>query len=342
MIFPLLSGFLSYRRAPITWLLFILNASVLLWGWSFAWTVNDRLDDLMNDEFFLQTQGHVYENYLKERATLTPDVVRELASSGASDNQHFRLMGHLAFRDDEFIQEAPSEHLFSDEVAVKHWKSQLLQIGELESVHPSFLFGVSKDPVNFRQWITYIFSHTSGWHFFGNMLFLLIFGAALEEVIGGLGLMVVFVMTGVFAAGFFLFVNGPTTAPLIGASGAISGVMAMYSVLCWNRPTRYVYWYFLPTRDSMGFVFLPAWTILVLWLLGDLAGQLGNLEVMGGVAHAAHLGGDVAGAISGALVMLMWKRSAPHRLRFKDGFTHEMWRLYPFFNWYHSRFRTLK
>jgi membrane associated rhomboid family serine protease len=289
----------------------------------------------------LETQGHIYENYLKEEDSGGSDVVRELASSGATDPQHYRLLGHLAFRDDDFLKTAPKQPQFNDVVAVKHWKSQLLEIGELEEVHPSFLFGVSKDPTNFSHWVTYIFSHTSGWHFFGNMIFLLIFGCALEEVIGGLGLLVVFVLTGIFAAGFFLLVNGPTTAPLVGASGAISGIMAMYSVLCWRRPTRYVYWYFLPTRDSMGFIFLPAWTILALWLLGDLAGLLGNLDVMGGVAHAAHLGGDLSGAVCGALVMWMWQRWAPERLQFKEVFTHEMWRLYPFFTWYQGRSRRM-
>jgi len=336
MIFPILRGFLSYHKAPITWAIFALNATVLVWGWNFGWSVNDQLDDLMSDDFFLETQGHVYENYLKDQDGGAPTVVRELASSGATDTQHFRLLGHLAFRDEEFLSKAPSEKLYNDVVATKHWTKQLNLIGQLEEVHPSFLFGVSKDPSNFSHWITYIFSHTNGWHFFGNMIFLLIFGAALEEVIGGLGLLVVFVMTGIFAAGFFLWINGPTTAPLIGASGAISGLMAMYSVLCWNRPTRYVYWYFLPTRESMGFIFLPAWTILALWLLGDLAGLLGNLDVMGGVAHAAHLGGDLSGAICGAVVMLMWKWTAPNRLRFKEVFTNEMWKLYPFFNWYRA------
>jgi membrane associated rhomboid family serine protease len=339
MIFPILRGFLSYHHAPITWAIFALNAAVLVWGWNFGGSVNDKLDDMMTDEFFLETQGHVYENYLKERATLTPDVVRELAGSGASDAQHFRLLGHLAFRDEEFLSEAPKEKLYSDVVAMKRWKRQLNQIGLLEDVHPSFLFGVSKDPSAFRNWISYIFAHTSGWHFFGNMLFLLIFGAALEEVIGGLALLVIFILTGVFAAGFFLLVNGPTTAPLIGASGAISGVMAMYSVLCWNRPTRFVYWYFLPTRESMGFIFLPAWTILAVWMLGDLAGYFGNLDIMGGVAHAAHIGGDIAGAICGVVVILLWQWTAPHRLQFKEKFTNEPWRLYPFFQWYHVNSR---
>lgn len=335
MIFPLLRGVLSLRQAPVTWLLIAINAAVMLWGWSVAWKENDRLDNLMSDDFFLETQGHVYENYLRLRDDAAPDVVRELASSGNGDVHHFRLMGHMAFRDQTFLEEGSKENLFKDEVAVRHWRRQLKEIGDLEEVHPSFLLGVSTDPTNFRQWVTYIFSHTSGWHFLGNMVFLLIFGAALEEIIGGLGLMVVFVTTGVFAAGFFLWISGPTTAPLIGASGAISGVMAMYCVLRWNRPVRFLYWLLIPTRESLGVMFLPAWTILAIWALGDLAGYFGNLDIMGGVAHAAHIGGDIAGLVAGLVLVQLWKwrnHTVTDDATIKPGV--QSWRLYPMFQFH--------
>jgi membrane associated rhomboid family serine protease len=302
MIFPLLRGFLSFSKAPITWVLFALNGFVMLWGWSVAWNSNDKLDALMGDEFFLETQGHVYENYLKERDGFVPEIVREMASAGPSDVHHFRMLGHFAFRDQEFIKDAPAQMLFNDEVAVKNWKKKLLEIQDLEDAHPSYLLGISTDPNNFAQWLTYIFSHSSGWHFFGNMIFLLIFGAALEQIIGGLGLLVVFLLTGIFAGGFFLLICGTTTAPLIGASGAISGIMAMYCVLAWNKPIRFLYWLMIPTRESMGFIYLPAWTMLFLWFIGDIAGYLGTIDVMGGVAHAAHMGGDISGAICGVII----------------------------------------
>ena len=82
---------------------------ILVWGWTVAWNVNDKLDDLMSDEFYLETQGRF------TRVTLSKDgpfnyseVVRELASSGASDVHHYRLLGHLAFRDERFFFEGSS------------------------------------------------------------------------------------------------------------------------------------------------------------------------------------------------------------------------------------------
>ena len=121
---------------------------------------------------------------------------------------------------------------------------------------------------------------------------------------------------------------GATTAPLIGASGAISGIMSMFCILSWKKPVRFLYWLLLPTRESMGLIYLPAWTVLVLWLVGDLAGYLGNLDLMGGIAHAAHLGGDIAGAICGAILVLLWRNHAP----LKTISNVETWKLYPFFH----------
>src|SRR6185312_3977421 len=165
--------------------------------------------------------------------------------------------------------------------------------------HPSFMLGLNAEDNSFTSWISYIFVH-SGWvHFFGNMVFLLIFGAMLEIQIGGLGMLVVFVLSGTVAAGTFALMTGVTSSPLVGASGAISGVMTLYCVLNWSKPTRFFYWFFLPLRGFMGMVYLPAWVAILLWGANDLAGYLGTVPELGGVAHTAHLGGEGAGILVG-------------------------------------------
>jgi membrane associated rhomboid family serine protease len=332
MIFPFLKGFLSFRRAPITWTLIALNALVMLWGWSVSWDATDKLDALMSDDYFVEVQGRIYDRYLKEGRMADSEVVRELANVDDADRHRVRILGHLAFRDDDFFKQAMKESFTADTVALDKWRSQVKQIEMIEGTHPSYLLGISMDATDYVQWITYIFSHTSGWHYFGNMIFLLLFGAALEEAAGGLALLVIFTLTGVFAAGFFLLLCGPSPAPLIGASGAISGVMAMFCVLNWNKPCRFVYWLFLPTREGMGFIYFPAWVGFVVFVSSDIAGFFGNLDVLGGVAHAAHLGGDIAGVIAGIAVLASRKFSGSRSL--PEGRAPEMWKLYPFFNLY--------
>src|SRR5262249_26631854 len=143
--------------------------------------------------------------------------------------------------------------------------------------HPSFTLGLNAEDTSLSKWVSYIFVHSGALHLIGNMLFLVIFGAALERQIGGLGLMVNFVLSGVMAAGTFALMTGVTSSPLVGASGAVSGVMALYCFLNWNRAERFFYWFFLPFRGFMGFVFLPAWVAFTIWAINDLSGYLGNL-----------------------------------------------------------------
>lgn len=330
MIFPILNGILNLRRTPVTWCLVLLNAFVMLWGWSTAWTTSQRLDKLMTDDYFVETQGYIYDRFLQDGHGTEAAVVRELASNNDNDRHRIRLLGHLAFRDQAFQNQPLELATFADDVALDHWLKTTREIQLLEGKHPSFLMGISTDTEDYTQWLTYIFSHSSGWHFAGNMVFLILFGGALELLIGGLGLMMIFVATGIFAAGFFLWVCGPSTAPLIGASGAISGIMAMFCVLNWNRPCKFVYWLMIPTREAIGFIYLPAWIGLALWVSADVAGYYGNLEILGGVAHAAHLGGDLAGAVAGLVVLSLrrfWKMPALENASPAPA----TWKLYPFF-----------
>jgi membrane associated rhomboid family serine protease len=68
---------------------------------------------------------------------------------------------------------------------------------------------------------------------------------------------------------------------------------------------------FLPLRGFMGFVYLPAWVALVLWAVGDVAGYLGTLPELGGIAHTAHLGGEAAGLLVGLILWSLRRRRAP-------------------------------
>src|ERR1019366_4294888 len=94
---------------------------------------------------------------------------------------------------------------------------------------------------------------------------------------------------------------------LIGASGAISGLMAFFSVLLWTKNVRYAYFLFVPRREFAGVVNLPAWITLVLWVLSDLAGHWSTPTELGGVAYSAHLGGELSGVVA-ALAFIAYRK----------------------------------
>lgn len=141
--------------------------------------------------------------------------------------------------------------------------------------------------------LTSMFLHGSWMHLIGNLWFLWIFGNNVEDAMGRLRFLVFYPLTGLAAAGAQVALTPASPVPMVGASGAISGVMGAYLLL---YPKVRV-WTLVP----LGFFFtsfaLPAWTMLVYWLLLQFLSGVLTLggDSVGGVAFWAHIGGFVAG-----------------------------------------------
>ena len=155
---------------------------------------------------------------------------------------------------------------------------------------------------------TSMFLHGSFMHLAGNMLFLLIFGDNIEDAMGHVSYLLFYLLCGLAAAFTQVFLSANSTIPMIGASGAISGVMGAYIVLFPHGKVRALVFF-----GYFGQVILvPAWIMIGLWFLLQLFSGFATLgaEDVGGVAFWAHVGGFVAGAI---LVWLFRDRSAVAR-----------------------------
>jgi membrane associated rhomboid family serine protease len=140
---------------------------------------------------------------------------------------------------------------------------------------------------------TSMFLHGSWLHLLGNMWFLWLFGNNVEDSMGRARFVVFYLLGGIAAALLQVVLNPRSVVPMVGASGAISGVMGAYLVL---YPRVRVY-----TLVPLGFfittIALPAWTMLLYWLGLQLVSGLfsaGTAET-GGVAFWAHVGGFAAG-----------------------------------------------
>lgn len=305
MIFPVLRGLVSFRFAPVTWTVIALNFVCLLYTTFFQAEAQAKLESIMRDSFYLETQGQLYAHYLTEAPAARYSVfLRELGQRVEDgDVDAAESLGQLAFRDDQFYADTTEAAPDADPVAFRNWKKNSGEARALEEVHPSFALGLNTDEFNLSQWVSYMFVHSGFGHFAGNMLFLVIFGAALEAQVGGFVFLATYLLFGVCAAGVFAVMTGVSGTPLVGASGAISGTMAFYGLLNWRRPVRFFYWFFLPLRGYIGLVYLPAGLALLLAVAADIAGWLSTVPEFGGVAHAAHLGGDLAGVLAGLGVL---------------------------------------
>ena len=143
--------------------------------------------------------------------------------------------------------------------------------------------------------LTSMFLHGGWMHLLGNMWFLWIFGNNIEDSMGHLRFIAFYLACGGVAALAQVLVSPASPIPMVGASGAISGVMGAYLVL-YPRVRVYA---IVPIGFIPMSIALPAWTMLVYWaLLQGLGGLFGLLsEERGGVAFWAHLGGFLAGVI---------------------------------------------
>ncbi|MFQ5874130.1 MAG: rhomboid family intramembrane serine protease [Dehalococcoidia bacterium] len=140
---------------------------------------------------------------------------------------------------------------------------------------------------------TSMFIHGGWMHLLGNMLFLWVFGDNIEDRLGRIKYLLFYLITGFFATAAQLLVNLDTGIPMIGASGAIAGVLGAYFVLFPTSQIRTVIFFFLIT-----IVALPAYLLIGIWILlqffNAVVGSLGS-DFAGGVAYWAHVGGFVAG-----------------------------------------------
>jgi len=139
----------------------------------------------------------------------------------------------------------------------------------------------------------------SGWlHLLGNMLFLWIFGNNIEDRFGKIRYLIFYLACGYAAAYGFADTSTLSTGPLVGASGAIAGVLGAYLVLyprarVWSLVPFLL---FLPLR-------IPAWFVLGLWFVLQWAYSAGYASTgAGSVAYPAHLIGFALGAVVGLLV----------------------------------------
>ncbi len=151
---------------------------------------------------------------------------------------------------------------------------------------------------------TSMFLHGGFLHIAGNMLYLWIFGNNVEDAMGSIRFIIFYLLSGVVAAFSHALANTSSLVPMIGASGAISGVLGAY-LLLYPRArvlTLVVFGFFVRTVE------IPAMYVLGFWFVFQFLSALVSAGTGGGVAWYAHIGGFVAGM---ALIGLFKRNDVP-------------------------------
>ncbi len=182
-----------------------------------------------------------------------------------------------------------------------------LPIAQNEAALGAFYYSYALVPRLFMQGegfgnlITSMFLHGGWLHLAGNMLFLWIFGDNVEDEMGHAGFLSFYLLCGILA-GLAQVASGPwSPVPMVGASGAIAGVMGGY-LLLYPKARVDIFLFFIV---FFRIVPVPSWIMLLLWFAMQFIGGIGSDPVTGGVAYWAHAGGFIAGFV---MTIPLWLR----------------------------------
>jgi len=253
-----------------------------------------------NDE---QIAEHAFETYTsadllsKERelflaysAARGDELTDEFATLSADDQQVFLTQSIFFDRGfDQYLREHWATHSSGGDDASDDWITKRERFEQARNRLSSIAGGMTPAEARPLTFITSQFLH-GGWdHLLGNMVFLFLFGFTLEAVLRAHLYLLFYLLAGVAANLLHLVLNQSEYIPVIGASGAISGLMGMYLALYRLRKIRFFY--------TLGFYFgefrAPALFIFPLWIGKEI---YGHFFIESNTAYSAHLGGLLAGA----------------------------------------------
>ena len=200
-------------------------------------------------------------------------------------------------------------------VAVFLWQASLDPRSAQEAVYalgtiPAVVFGertlspeLSWIPAEMTL-LTSMFMHGGWMHLIGNMLYLWILGDNVEDCMGHVRFLIFYLLCGIAAVLAHMLIDTGSTVPLVGASGAISGVMGAYLLLHPTARINVLIWILIFVRV----VPVPAGIALAAWIGLQFVNAAADPGTGGGVAFWAHIGGAVAGMV---LVPFFKRRDVP-------------------------------
>ncbi|NDY42945.1 rhomboid family intramembrane serine protease, partial [Dissulfurirhabdus thermomarina] len=261
------------------------------------------------ESFYLESglarmEAPLYLRYLEERGD-RPPIPGKTPPDRLSEPDLLRL--HRAMEADaDFLERLEAGRLRPAPArGWPEWRRLRQRYTALRARVTSWRFGFRPAAATPLTAVTYMFLHGGFWHLIGNMVFLWLVGTALEGGCGRPFYAALYLLGGLAAAGLFWAAYPRSPMPLIGASGAVAGLMGAFAVLYGRRR--------IPVFYSLGFYFgtatVPALALFPAWVGNEIA-QL----ALGGdthVAYAAHVGGLAGGALLGLLDRRLLHRSDP-------------------------------
>jgi membrane associated rhomboid family serine protease len=291
MILPIGHEEREVRRLP--WVTFsLIGACVLV----FLFTDTSASPGAAADQRFDEAVS-----YWRERAYLEADQrIRDAVAYDVDPNQRKQYLATLP----EFASHRPEDDggREAQQAELDRLTEVALQAGDAADPTAQTAFerwGIVPSALHASAFITHMFMHAGWFHLFGNLFMLLLAGPPIEDRWGRAAFAGFYAISGIFAAGFYAALASNPAIPMVGASGAIAGVLGAFMIRLWSTQIRFAYFFLFGFRPVWGTFEAPAWAMLSLWFANELfqawfwgaAGLAG-----GGVAYWAHVGGFAFGA----------------------------------------------
>ena len=153
-------------------------------------------------------------------------------------------------------------------------------------------FGLVPSNIYIHKIFSSMFLHGSWMHLIGNMAYLWIFGNNIEDYLGHIKFLIFYLICGICASFIHVFSDINSTVPVIGASGAISGILGAYLILYPKAKVKLLIWFGIVT-----IIRVKASIVLIFWFIYQFLNVFVSTGEGGGVAWWAHIGGFIAGML---------------------------------------------
>ncbi len=292
LLIPYQTRFTPQSLPIVTLALILVNAFVYFVFQSGDRQAYARATDYYFASQLAQIELPRYATYLERRTDRGSLQVLRMIRAGARPEQSIRLI--LAMENDrEFMRDLREGAVVpSSDPAYAAWRDQRAQfdalLGRVFTERFALESGVGGAAGAALRLFTYQFLHGDAVHWLGNMVVLLLAGPFAEAALGRFRFLIAFIASGVFAGALHMLVSDQA---LIGASGSISGAMAMVAVLYGTRKVPVFYWLFVYFNTAR----IPALLLLPVWLVIEAVQWALSPEAP--VSYSAHIGGFLAGAV---------------------------------------------
>lgn len=303
MLFIPLEKNIDWKRPPvITIALIIINVICY-----FGFQLNDDKNYSDGMQYYFQSgladiEIPYYSEYLENKnKILSLFTTKKKEKKKLSRNEKYSLFSEMR-NDGEFLIKLESNLIITKtDKDFNKWKKLSEEFKRRINKTTFYAYGLKGYKVTFGTLFSHMFLHANFEHLFWNMVFLFIFGFSVEMILGWKIYLPTYLLAGIGSGIFYTFLEPNSAIPGIGASGAISGLTGMYTVLYGMRKIRFFYFLFV----FFDTVKAPALIILPLWLGYEL---YNHYFIPTNINNLAHAGGLISGAIIAYLAKKFHKK----------------------------------